>query len=65
MPEELANIEAEYIEVYEKRHERIAEKIAVFNDQIAKESETQPATEETEDTPHTEAETPQTQETAA
>lgn len=65
MPEELATIEAEYNEVYEKRHERIAEKIAVFNDQIAKESETQPATEQTEETSQREAETPQTQETAA
>ena len=69
MPEELANIEAEYKEVYEKRHQRIAERIAVYNEQIEKESETPTAPEPTPDTgeeaPQTEAETPQTEETAA
>ena len=69
MPEELATIEAEYNEVYEKRHQRIAERIAVYNEQIEKESETPTAPEPTPDTeeeaPQTEAETPQTEETAA
>ena len=69
MPEELANIEAEYKEVYEKRHQRIAERIAVYNEQIEKESETPTAPEPTPDTeeeaPQTEADTPQTEETAA
>lgn len=69
MPEELANIEAEYNEVYEKRHQRIAERIAVYNEQIEKESETptapEPTTDTEEEAPQTEAETPQTEETAA
>lgn len=46
MPQELAKIEAEYNEVYEKRHERIAEKIAIYYDQIAKKEESASADSE-------------------
>ena len=69
MPDELATIETEHNEVYEKRHQRIEERIAVYNDLIAKEGESDTAPEPTpeteEDTPRNEAEIPQTQETAA
>ena len=69
MPDELATIETEHNEVYENRHQRIEERIAVYNDLIAKEGESDTAPEPTpeteEDTPRNEAEIPQTQETAA
>ncbi len=69
MPEELANIEAQYNEVYEKRHQRIAERIAVYNERIEKENATStapaPTTDIAEEAPQVEAETSQTEETAA
>lgn len=56
MPEELANIEAEYNEIYEKRHQRIEERKA----QLAK--ETEPEATEPEADPTTEETAPDTTE---
>lgn len=50
MPEELANIEAEYNEIYEKRHQRIEERkaqLAKDTEPEATEPEADPTTEET------------------
>ena len=58
MPEELANIEAEYNEIYEKRHQRIEERKAL----LAK--DTEPEATEPEAEPTTEEATPDTPEVA-
>ena len=50
MPEELANIEAEYNEIYEKRHQRIEERKAL----LAKDTESEPTEPEAEDAPEEE-----------
>ena len=50
MPEELANIEAEYNDVYEKRHQRIEERKAL----LAKDTEPEPTEPEAEDAPEEE-----------
>ena len=50
MPEELANIEAEYNEIYEKRHQRIEERKALLAKDTEPEAtvpEAEPTTEET------------------
>ena len=61
MPEELANIQDGYNEVYEKRHQRIKEKKAALQEQATQEAE-QPD----EPQPEAEAQTePQTEEIAA
>ena len=58
MPEELANIEAEYNEIYEKRHQRLEERKAL----LAK--DTEPEVTEPEAEPTTEEATPDTPEVA-
>ncbi len=50
MPEELANIEAEYNDVYEKRHQRIEERKAL----LAKDTEPEPTEPEAEGAPEEE-----------
>ena len=64
MPEELANIQDGYNEIYEKRHQRIEEKKAVLlvQEQAKQEEAEQPE----EPQPEAEAQTePQTEEIAA
>lgn len=63
MPEELANIQDGYNEVYEKRHQRIEEKKAVL---LVQEQEKQEAEQSDEPQPEAEAQTePQMEEIAA
>ena len=50
MPEELANIEAEYNEIYEKRHQRLEERKAL----LAKDTEPEATEPEAEDAPQEE-----------
>ena len=69
MPEELANIEAGYNEVYEKRHQRIAERIAVYNGMIEKENDSpnspEPTSDNEEEALQAESDAMQTEETVA
>ncbi|GFI11292.1 hypothetical protein IMSAGC007_03765 [Lachnospiraceae bacterium] len=63
MPEELANIEAEYNEIYEKRHQRIEERKAL----LAKDTEPEATVPEAEEAPEEETvpeAEPTTEETA-
>ena len=63
MPEELANIQDGYNEVYEKKHQRIEEKKAVL---LVQEQAKQEAEQPDEPQPEAEAQTePQTEEIAA
>ncbi|WP_289873207.1 ParB/RepB/Spo0J family partition protein [uncultured Duncaniella sp.] len=69
MPDELANIEAEYNEIYEKRHKRLEERIANLAEKIphgasdetepkeAAEQEEEPVTEDATSTVETDTET--------